>query len=110
MAKRSFLKPLSAVLAALASASTWAGIKQTNEALPSATLVPPTQPTDAASMPMQQGEKREVVYGKEGELFKFILQRGPAGDVFAHYSHYSHQSHESHSSHSSHRSHYSSRY
>jgi hypothetical protein len=116
MIKRSFLKPLSVVLAALASASAWGSTKSVP---PSAPLAPETFGTapadsanlpiaDSANLPIQPNEAREVLFRQDGDLFKFVLERTSQGTLLAqHYSHSSHDSHSSHSSHSSHRSHYS---
>src|SRR6266480_2740063 len=108
MIKRSFLKPLSVVLAALASASAWGSTKSVPPSAPLAPETSGTAPADSANLPIQPNEAREVLFRQDGDLFKFVLERTSQGTLLAqHYSHSSHDSHSSHSSHSSHRSHYS---
>ena len=108
MIKRSFLKPLSVVLAALASASAWGSTKSVPPSAPLAPETFGTAPADSANLPIQPNETREVLFRQDGDLFKFVLERTSQGTLLAqHYSHSSHDSHSSHSSHSSHRSHYS---
>jgi len=115
MAKRSWLKPLSIVFAALASAAASASTKSTQE------IIPPTTPLELQTVgsasaqgdhsQLQPDSQREFLFRQDGNLFKFILERTGLGDlILSHYSHHSHSSHSSHSSHESHSSHYSSRY
>ena len=110
MAKRSFLIPLAAAIAALTPSAQ------------SATKAIPTQPvTDihhtlaapaaaAATLP-SAGEEKQVLVPVGDNLFSFVIERAQDGTLLSyHQSHYSHRSHSSHSSHESHSSHYSSRY
>ena len=101
MAKRSFLKPLSSVIAALASATPWA----TSEAAvhTSAPLPEPVDRSavDPSSAPVGVNEARDVLIRQHGDVFRFVLKRAEDGRFLA--------DHYSHSSHSSHSSHYSSR-
>lgn len=101
MAKRSFLKPLSAVLAALGATTAWGGNKPVDPVKPTAHDM--TAPVDPAHTQIQEGEARTVLYRENGDVFKFVLERSEKGVFMA-----QHESHASHSSHSSHRSHYSS--
>lgn len=107
MIKRNFLKPVSVVLAALASATSWASSQNSSAPAP---LVPEnarTNVADAVVNPVTLGESRDILFRQGEDLFKFILQRSESGQSFAY--HYSHSSHGSHASHSSHSSHYSGR-
>jgi hypothetical protein len=106
MAIRDFLKPLSVVFAALASASASADVKPTSIPAP---LVPETTGTaaDNTMNAIAPGTSRDISFRQGGDLFTFSLARSESGDFVAY--HQSHSSHESHSSHSSHRSHYSGR-
>jgi len=111
MPKRSFLKPLSVVLAALASAAAWGTTKQlpaTAPLVPENTASVPVEPSNA---PIAPNESRALLFqDATGDIFKFVLERNAEGQFLAqHQSHWSHNSHSSHSSHASHSSHYSGR-
>jgi hypothetical protein len=111
MANRSFLKPLSAILAALASSAVSAATKEAQLPTP-APLEPQSTATaaDTTNAHLAPGTEREVTFAQGQDLFKFVLARSENGEFVAyHSSHASHSSHDSHSSHSSHSSHYSSR-
>src|SRR5690348_7104493 len=103
MANRLFLKPLSFVLAALASASAGATAKP-SQAIPMKPVSPEAGgPTTADSTVNTQGSERVISYRQGDDLFSFVLARNDVGDItFQHQSHSSHGSHGSHSSHSSH--------
>lgn len=113
MSKRSFLKPLSAVLAALASAATWGATKDLPPSAPPVSDKERTAPADASQMPIAPNESRSLLFkDPSGDIFNFVLKRSADGIFMAqhrsHVSHNSHSSHNSHDSHSSHSSHYSS--
>ena len=104
MAKRSFLKPLSAIIAALASATPWAAKAAVDTSAPLAPEANQRAAVDTASAPIGVNEARELLLRDDGELFKFVLKRSEDGRLLA-----DHWSHSSHGSHSSHSSHYSGR-
>jgi hypothetical protein len=101
MSKRSFLIPFSAAIAALTGTAQAATDKSPNT---SASLAPTTSSaTDLVVRPnpLKEGE---LLLPVGEDLFKYVLQHGEQGEIYA-----DHRSHYSHSSHSSHSSHYSSR-
>ena len=102
MAKRSFLKPLSSVIAALASATPWATANAAvDSCAPLASQPGDHSAVDSSSAPIAVNEARDVLLRQNGDVFKFVLKHGEDGRFLA--------DHYSHSSHSSHSSHYSSR-
>jgi hypothetical protein len=110
MAKRSFLIPVAAAIAALTqpvqpavanSGNTDATVDKNSQFTLS------NEEAIRLSLP-NAGEEKNVLVPSGGDLFQFTLRRAVDGLLIA--QHRSHYSHESHSSHSSHRSHYSSRY
>lgn len=105
MATRSFLKPLSIVLAALTSGTTSASINEsTLGSLPTqGNESTRTISSEAGNLPTLTNSAKEMLVRENGNIFKFVLSRSDSGSLVA-----QHYSHESHSSHSSHRSHYSS--
>ena len=107
MKPRFFLKPLSMVLAALASHS--ASAATSSEIAPMTPALEPetsgAAPVDAALAPIAPNTERTVSFRQDGNLFNFVLARAESGELVAYHS--SHASHESHSSHSSHQSHFS---
>ena len=109
MKNRSFLKPLSAILAALTSTGAAAAIQPGQPVQAAAQLAPETVSSQAvgANAPIATGTERVVSYTQGQDLFTFVLARNDDGDFVA--QHRSHSSHSSHESHSSHSSHFSSR-
>ena len=94
MSKRSFLKPLSMVLAALASAAASATTKNSDEALPSPTALEPDATRTLAATglagPIAHGTERELRCVQDsGDVFGFVLSRSPDGEFVAqHRSHF----------------------
>lgn len=107
MAKRAFLKPLSAVIAALTSAIPWAAKANVQSPTSLSSNVDQQAAVDPTFAPIAVNEARDVLVRQNGDLFKFVLKRGGDGRFLAY--HQSHSSHGSHGSHSSHSSHYSGR-
>jgi hypothetical protein len=108
MAKRAFLIPLVAAIAAATQGQ--AAVVDKSESV--TTTVDPDKATSITPLLGEgkhlalpsSGQDQRVLMPNGDDLFGFILRRTSAGHVVA-----QHESHASHSSHSSHRSHYSSR-
>lgn len=105
MAKRSFLVPLAAALAA-ASQTSAAAVQNNNLTSPSndTELSSGSAPTPMRFSIPEKGESVNAVIPSGQGSHKFVLHRAADGQLVA-----AHESHYSHSSHSSHSSHYSSR-
>lgn len=100
MAKRSFLVPVAAAIAALAGNSEAAAdLTPANSVNQNGTEAKITN-TVVQPNPQKEGEP---LLSTGGDIFKYVLKRAESGAIFA-----QHESHASHASHASHRSHYSS--